>query len=403
MLKNMKMAGKLMVGFGLVIALVGVVGGIAVFNLTAIEGDARQLDEAHVPEVRAANNMERGALNTMFSMRGFQFTFDEAYFDEGQEHLGELRAQLQDADALADRHDFLDVLKSNVADAEEKVSTYEDLAEETHDAGATVEELQVVMEEAAENYMESASAYLDSMNESMEEEIDDGTEAAELEERLQRITFINDVIDIGNEARVSNHKAQASDDYGELDEVVASFEQVYGILDDLEAITYTDADMSQLSDIRTATANYQEAVEAIAENLLEVEELNERRNAAADDVLESAEEISTAGLDTTEERMSDTVLAVGASRAVVLAGLLIALLVAVFVTVLLTRMITTALGRGVSFAEQIAHGDLSAELDVFQKDEIGSLAESLRTMQKRLTNVVADVKAASGNVASGSR
>ena len=64
--------------------------------------------------------------------------------------------------------------------------------------------------------------------------------------------------------------------------------------------------------------------------------------------------------------------------------------------------IANPLVQGVAFAKAVAAGDLTAHIDVKQKDEIGDLAQALRDMVSRLREIVGEVKSASTNVASGS-
>jgi len=74
----------------------------------------------------------------------------------------------------------------------------------------------------------------------------------------------------------------------------------------------------------------------------------------------------------------------------------------VLVALFVASMISNPLRKGVAFANSIASGDLTASLDVDQKDEVGMLADSLQDMVNRLSEVVRDVQSASENVASGS-
>ena len=61
---------------------------------------------------------------------------------------------------------------------------------------------------------------------------------------------------------------------------------------------------------------------------------------------------------------------------------LAAALLAVVIVVITAIRITRALAKGVRFANQIALGDLNVELDFHQSDEIGQLADSLRTLEE---------------------
>ncbi|MRR35609.1 methyl-accepting chemotaxis protein, partial [bacterium] len=66
------------------------------------------------------------------------------------------------------------------------------------------------------------------------------------------------------------------------------------------------------------------------------------------------------------------------------------------------RSITGALQKGVDLAVKVSDGDLTAQIHINQKDEIGELADAMRTMMDRLRAIVADVHAAADNVAAGS-
>lgn len=69
---------------------------------------------------------------------------------------------------------------------------------------------------------------------------------------------------------------------------------------------------------------------------------------------------------------------------------------------ILSKSITGPVMKGVSFAKKLSEGDLTETVDVYQKDEIGVLAEALRNMKDKLTEVVSDVQSATDNVATGS-
>ena len=69
---------------------------------------------------------------------------------------------------------------------------------------------------------------------------------------------------------------------------------------------------------------------------------------------------------------------------------------------LFSRIITGGIRKGVDLAVHVAEGDLTANIDIQQKDEIGQLADALRNMMTKLRTIVADVHSAADNVAAGS-
>jgi len=403
MLKNLRMAGKLILGFGLVIILVGAVGGIAIFNLTDILSAAEDLDNAYIPEVEIANELERNSLLTMYNMRGYALSMDSSYYQEAQNYLKNINSSIRDAENLAAEYSFLTVLKQNAETTKQNVAAYEKLSSQTEDTIKDVNSLNERLDEDAAQYMKSCITYLDAMNRKMQNEIEQGLSAAALQERLRKITLINDIIDTGNETRLANFKAQARSDNEGLANAVKSLDKVYTILDNLESITTASIDISQLTNIRTAAQNYQNAVDQMYKDLQILSQLSTERDAEAQNVLSTAKSVAEAGINTTAKEMQNTVGAIGVSITLVIIGLLVALIVAVLITIILTRMITKAVNLGVDFAEELADGNLSATLEVYQKDELGQLADALRNMQKKLQEVVSNVKSASDNVASGSQ
>ena len=91
-----------------------------------------------------------------------------------------------------------------------------------------------------------------------------------------------------------------------------------------------------------------------------------------------------------------------AVRNIVFIAAVIFFAVAFLVFFLFARGITKALQKGVDLAVRVADGDLTAEIDVVQKDEIGQLADAMRNMISKLRTIVADVHHAANNVAAGS-
>jgi methyl-accepting chemotaxis protein len=88
-------------------------------------------------------------------------------------------------------------------------------------------------------------------------------------------------------------------------------------------------------------------------------------------------------------------------RSILIVAAIIALAV-ILVALFVANLISKPLIKGVGFAKTVAGGDLNADLDVRQKDELGMLADALRDMVNRLRGIVSDVQSASDNVASGS-
>ncbi len=81
---------------------------------------------------------------------------------------------------------------------------------------------------------------------------------------------------------------------------------------------------------------------------------------------------------------------------------LVTLCFSVFIVVYISRIITQPLIKGIDFAQKMAKGDLTAELDVHQKDEIGILADNLQLMNNRIRETISYVATTAESLASAS-
>ncbi|RCW47712.1 MULTISPECIES: methyl-accepting chemotaxis protein [unclassified Halanaerobium] len=87
----------------------------------------------------------------------------------------------------------------------------------------------------------------------------------------------------------------------------------------------------------------------------------------------------------------------------ILITILIAIIIATIVVFMVTSSVVKPLKNAISFAEEIADGNLSvAELKVKTKDEVGKLSEALNNMLKSLKSLVGQVIDMSGNLSASS-
>ena len=89
-------------------------------------------------------------------------------------------------------------------------------------------------------------------------------------------------------------------------------------------------------------------------------------------------------------------------RLIAIVGLVLGPALALLLGILLAVSITRPLKSGVSFAERVASGDFTQQLQIDQADEIGVLARALNDMCTRLKEIVAGVQHNAEQVASSS-
>ena len=93
-----------------------------------------------------------------------------------------------------------------------------------------------------------------------------------------------------------------------------------------------------------------------------------------------------------------------ASSLAIMMGLAILVGLAVsFIGVAITRAVTAGAASALEFANGIASGDLTRDIEVRGRDELAALAEALNKMKANLSSLVGDVRSIAGEVASASQ
>ena len=91
---KMNLGMKIGGGFGALIVIACVLGGLAIFNMENVGTLSTMLAKEYVPEVAVANNIERHSMLTMFAMRGFGLSEDLALLAEGRKELKKVNKYL---------------------------------------------------------------------------------------------------------------------------------------------------------------------------------------------------------------------------------------------------------------------------------------------------------------------
>ena len=339
----------------------------------------------------------------MYAMRGYTQTFQDTYWQDMQQNYEQVERYLQDAIGLADRFPALVALRRNAEAAQREAQEYRALANQSRELILEVQEYRQLNDRTAAAAVNGFDRFIENQEAAMQREIAAGASTAALQERLSKIVLANDALDLVNGARVANYRAQLLDEAQAFRNAIGGLDRVPQIIAEIRRITRIQADLEELDGIVSAVEQYRAAVVGIADDFAQLAELNTERNLAAQEVVQAAQVTAQAGMDQSNRISDDVVAAVQFAVTAVAIGIAIALLLAVGIAIAITRSITTALRKGVEFATELSRGNLVARLDVEQKDEIGVLADALREMQSKLSQVVADVKLASSNVSSGSQ
>lgn len=397
--KNLKLGVKLSIGFGVLIAISVILGVIAIRNMNIVTNESELLAEEYVPEVKIATDLRGAANRVMYEMRGYGFTEDKQFYENAIKEIRALEKHINEGNELNKNATALKALAGQLQVATDAKDNYLKLVEETVTLNETLDQNRTLMDISAGDYIDNCNTYLENQNQMMSREI---SSRSTNQDRLTKITIINNIIDVGNTIRIQNYKSQALRDPGLFRQALAKFSEVYDYLKEIRKFTRLQADIQALNNIEDAAKNYEQAMHNFIDNWEHREEVASQRTEAGQELINACIVTANAGLDGTQAVADEAIIQLNKSSRIMVIGLVIALLIGIIFALILTRAITKPLFKGVHFAEQMAEGDLTASIHVDSGDEIGQLAKALQNMANKFQEIVGNVKQSSINIASAS-
>ena len=399
MFKNMKLGTKIMVGFGVLIAIAVALGGLATVKMQGVVGDSVMLAEEYAPESVLASDLERRVNRTMFAVRGYGYTGEKKFLDEAQAAIAQVKETIGKLEKLSADAVHLTKLKASIGDTKQVMTDYERLLAETEKNQNELHKISDSMLDLAKKYMAEAEAFLKDQEQVMAKEIAEGAPADKLSERQKKLTLLNDLIDLGNAARVANLGSRAwRDNKVMLDGIKTIFPAMEKKGQELDAITRVAANKQQLKGIMAAAGSYENAMQKYSEVQAGIDRIGAERLTVAQKALDQARNLMKAAGDQTKDIADKAAGALSLASTMVLIGLAVALVLGIVLAIFITRSITgpirkiiegltegaeevaSASGQVSSAAQSLAEGSSEQAASI---EETSSSLEEMSSMTKQ--------------------
>ncbi|MFA6137186.1 MAG: methyl-accepting chemotaxis protein [Sulfurimonas sp.] len=390
-MKNLTLTYKISIGFILLLLITLILGSMAVFNMKSVEGGSQKLADVYVPEVSIANDVERNALLMMYDIRGYAYSDDKNFLDKGNKSLDEVKHYLDEAKAHAEKYS-LPKLTEHEKNARTKTLEYEGLIKQTETLLNSLDKYREALDSGAKKYMTNCNDFLVNQNESMKNEIASKAAPEKLEERLEKITVINDIIDLGNDTRIKTFKAQALRDSSLLADGQKNFPKMEPLFAKLTKITHKAENLKQLEETKLAANQYAETVSGFIKSWNELGEVGKKRTVVGSEVLEAAEAVAKIAMDQTATISKESAVALASSAFIMIVGLIAALVIGISLAIYLIRSITGPIIRAVESITSANSQVVSAAGEISESSQ--ALAEGASQQASSIEEVSATVEEA---------
>jgi methyl-accepting chemotaxis protein len=182
-------------------------------------------------------------------------------------------------------------------------------------------------------------------------------------------------------------------------------------LNDLEKVVYLDNEKEEVKTMRAELATYDGGFKKVVGMLVAGQiKTPQQANLAINEYKDSihkmegaAQDLATQSNDRMDKMVEYFTSQAKHTNAVMLTLSLIAIAMSVLVTLFISRSITIPINEAVTVSNRLAQGDLQTNVEVKSRDEMGEMLTAMKMMTDKLRAIIADVKTAADNVASGSQ
>ncbi len=383
MFKNMKLALKIGGGFVIVLILTTAVGFIGWNGMTGVVDRVDKADDA--------NRLVKYMLEARQQEKNFILRGDSEYIEKVAAIITNVKEQ-----AAATRVKFKDPVNQKQMDDilaainkyEKAFNLYVDLHEEGKLAdGKMVAAARAVQAQAEEILKEQMADYLKLREANAADSL--------LDDKLTKRANANQIIKWILECRRHEKNYQLRDDLEYKEKVDEVATDVINLARNMRS-RFNQAHNQEQTDMVIAQG------QAYLAAFDEYVEIDVKMDKAEDEMVQAARKTDQVATETRADQKAKMEQEIARATMMILAGAIIAVVFGLLMAVLITLSITGVMKKGVEFARSIAAGDLTADLDVNQKDEIGILAKALQDMVFKLRDIVGEINSAAQNVAAGS-
>ncbi len=246
------MGTKVAGGFGIIICITLILAAVVGIKLISINQSSVKLAKGYAPEVDYASTLERHFQQALFANRGYAYSEQLRFFEEGQKEFDNSLKAIAKLEQLGREEDYLVKLNSTIGDTRSNTEQYREMMHQTKSHIDNIAQFRTQMDEAAATFVTNSDSFLEGQRTAMQKD---------LSERQIKIQLISELISEGSKARVLNFKAQAMQDNTLFQGAQEAMDKAYKLADDTLEYIRLQEDKQSIATIKNAITEYKNSIE----------------------------------------------------------------------------------------------------------------------------------------------
>lgn len=360
-MKTLTIGRRIALGFGVVVALVAVVGAMAVLSMKNASDASHAVADAYVPVAAAAIHLQDFSAQVALPARGYGDTGDAAMLREAKDAMGRFQAEIKKTVELARMKPELAAFRGPLDEIAAEAAAWSALIDATRDAISARQAAYAATQAQADLARKEAHEYLTAMHTAQTGEIGAGAAPAKLVERANKIQMGALVRGTAIAIARAAARAQAERSDQPLLEALPEFEKEIRLLDELARTTRRSEHRALLAEARRDITALEAAVRELGTAMGRVAKVNADQRSAVERINAHVDKVGTAASAVSVEQAEGSSGRLKASTRLVLAALAAVLAGAVTVGCFITRGVNRSIGAVVrTLAEGAEHVSAAA-------------------------------------------
>ncbi len=382
-MKNMKVSQKLLIGFGCILLSICVLGFFTVLEKGQASDQALEIVEKILPEIFDTADLREAFHAAYLGMRTYRLTRNPENYTKIQQEFERADKFLRQLSSLAQKYPDLAVLKRFISDFEGVYGQYVSSVHTSHNTILGFLQHQKSLQNFEAEIKESVNA----VTQLIEKEMDSARQQQDAAKLDMLAQYLGATMKFNLALDAMRFDVSSAVSTNDSKKIVIIHNQLKALIAQAN-IDKEDFSLESLKNlvgsVLTVLEKYDVVLVSIAKNIDELNALSQERSGYSKQIHNI---INQSFIDlgaVINTRQMDAVDGLKTSQMTTIIFIAVLLFVGIAFATYLTKSITGPLNKGMQFAQAVAAGNLDERLSVDSKDELGKLADALRTMVSSL-------------------
>lgn len=381
---DLKIRTKLMGAFGILILMGFFLAIFSVGALLFFKKDINSFTRNFLPQLELSTKMGNRTKLVAFYMESYYLTGKSEYYKSAHSELDSLKQVLSTGELLLENTTELSELEQNLSEISIQIPQYE---QNIVMAFKTTIDISILKEKTSRN------------NELLSKNC---RQLLKLLNQSQKIRSLNSIIDSAQSIQLKAEKAMLKSENSLYSSVMNTFGVIDSHLISLKSGAVNKAETGLVKQLEKSVSDYKSSVMLMTDKIGTLQELRKTDALISANLVRNSTNLRSSAVAYTVKVAKDFNSSIYTSVISLLILGLISIVFSIYTGFYVSRLITLPLLKGIEFAKKLAKGDLTTEIDINQKDEIGVLAFNLQLMNNRIREIIAYVSTTAENLAAAS-